>query len=56
LQPLTYLDIGVANKYTGQFVTTYFEQQLLGGSTTTMESVAGQAPNVITLQHRLPLP
>jgi dienelactone hydrolase len=56
LQPLTFLDIGVATRYTGQFVTTYFEQQLLGGSTNTMESVAGQAPNVITLQHRLPLP
>ena len=56
LQPYFGLETAVSMKYTGQFVTAYFEQQLLGASADAMARVAAQSPRVISLQHRVPLP
>jgi dienelactone hydrolase len=54
LAPFAYLDIDKATALTAQLVTTYFEQQLNGSSTETLEAITAGQPGILTLEHRRP--
>jgi predicted dienelactone hydrolase len=54
LEPFTYLDIDTATNLTAALVTTYFEQQLLGVSASTLEGIAAGAPGVLSIEHHVP--
>jgi hypothetical protein len=54
LQPLTYLDIGVATRITRELVGKFFDRMLLGVATANPQDVAFDAPDVLTVEHRTP--
>lgn len=54
LEPLTYLDIGLATGYTASLVTAYLEQQLLDGDPNAMQAIVDRAPGVLELSQHHP--
>ena len=48
------LSADTATNLTAALVTTYFEQQLLGMSASTLEGIAAGAPGVLSIEHHVP--
>jgi hypothetical protein len=54
LQSFTYLNLDYATDLTAQLVRSFFEQQLIGESSTTLEQIAARAPSVVTVTSHSP--
>jgi dienelactone hydrolase len=52
LEPFTYLDVDYANSLTASLLTSFFEAQLVGEASTSMEAIAAAAPKgTLTVEH-----
>jgi dienelactone hydrolase len=54
LQPFEYLDVALATRLTREMVGRFFDRMLLGHTSADPQSVAFEAPNVLTVEHRTP--
>ncbi len=54
LQPLRYLDVELATSLTRKMVGLFFDRILRGHTNADPQSVAFEAPNVLTVEHRTP--
>ena len=54
LQPLEYLDVALATRLTREMVGRFFDRMLLGRTSADPQSVAFDAPDVLTVEHRTP--